>query len=282
MAQCKISTIPNEFSQDFEMVLKHLAKKDINYVELASMWNRSILDLTPEEEDKVEDLLDQYGMDVSAIQTQIMKCHPRDSPHAKLGSKQMHLDLDYNLSRIDRAIELAKRFKTENIVTYSYFAKAGLTEKNWEMMLKDYDGLIKKVTKANKILVLENEHDCYVALIDDIHRIMSHFKSPHIRWLFDTGNLFMRTDKFTPEDYGKVGEYIGYWHVKDVKKALFGKAKRWAVFGKGIVPSKDIFSYFIKGGYNGYFSAEPHQGGSKKFELATEHVLNMKKVLDSL
>jgi hypothetical protein len=54
-------------------------------------------------------------------------------------------------------------------------------------MLKDYDGLIKKVAKANKILVLENEHDCYVALIDDIHRIMNHFKSPHIRWLFDTG-----------------------------------------------------------------------------------------------
>jgi sugar phosphate isomerase/epimerase len=129
MAQCKITTIPNEFSQDFEKVLALLSRNDINYVELASMWNRNILDLTPEEEDKVEDLLDQYGMDVSAIQTQIMKCHPRDSPHAKPGSRQMHLDLEYNLSRIDRAIELAKRFKTENIVTYSYFAKAGITER---------------------------------------------------------------------------------------------------------------------------------------------------------
>jgi sugar phosphate isomerase/epimerase len=92
----------------------------------------------------------------------------------------------------------------------------------------------------------------------------------------------MRTEKFTQEDYMKVREYIGYWHVKDVKKSIFGKSKKWAVFGKGIVPSKEIFSYFIKDGFNGYFSAEPHQGGSKRLELATEHMLNMKKVLESL
>jgi sugar phosphate isomerase/epimerase len=282
MAQCKVTTIPNEFSQDLEKVLNLLSHNDINYVELASMWDKDILDLSPEEEDKVENLLDQYGMEVSAIQTQIMKCYPRDSPHAKPGTRNMHADADYNLSRIDRAIELAQRFKTDNIVTYSYLAKEGVTEQNWGRMLDDYEGLVMKCAKANKILVLENEHDCYVGLIDDVYRIMTHFNSPHLRWLFDTGNLFMKTNNFTKDDFEKVKEFIGYWHVKDVKKSLFGKSKKWAVFGKGMVPSKEIFSYFIKDGYTGYFSAEPHQHGAKKWDLATEHVLNMKKALDSL
>jgi sugar phosphate isomerase/epimerase len=282
MAQRKVTTIPNEFSQDLEKVLNLLSKNDINYVELASMWDKDILDLSPDEEDKIEDLLDQYGMEVSAIQTQIMKCHPRDSPHAKPGSNNMHTDIEYNLSRIDRAIELAKKFNTENIVTYSYLAREGVTEQNWGRMLDDYESLVMKCAKANKVLVLENEHDCYVSLIDDVYRIMTHFNSPHLRWLFDTGNLFMKINKVTQEELGKVKEFIGYWHVKDVKKVLFGKSKKWVVFGKGIVPSKEIFSYFIKNGYNGYFSAEPHQGGSKKWDLATEHVLNMKNLLDSI
>lgn len=282
MADAKVATIPNEFSQDFERVIEMLDDMGINNVELASMWGKSVLDLSKEEEDRVDSILKEHGFVVSAIQTQIMKCHPRNSPHAKPDSKNMHSDLDYNLSRIDRAIELAERFKTNNIVTYSYFDKAGITESNWELMLKDYKFLVDKCKTAGKTMVLENEHDTYVALIDDIARIMGHFDSPHLRWLFDTGNLFRRVKDYTVRDHEKVGQYIGYWHIKDVKKRFFGRIKSWAVFGEGFVPFEKIFPKFIRDGYNGYFSAEPHQHGPKKVQLAKQHVLNLKEYLESL
>ncbi|MHA1338571.1 MAG: sugar phosphate isomerase/epimerase family protein [Promethearchaeota archaeon] len=281
MANAKVATIPNEFSQDFEKVLKMLNEIGIKYIELASMWGKSILDLSEEEEDRVRSLMNDYGMQASAIQTQIMKCHPRNSPFAKIGSKNMHLDIEFNLSRIDRAIELADRFDTQNIVCYSYFNKAGITEENWQNLLEDYEFLVKKCEKADKILVLENEHDTYVALVDDIYRIMHHFGSKHLRHLFDTGNLFRRVDSFTREDYEKIGKYIGYWHVKDVKKKLFGK-KSWAVLGTGIIPSKEIFSWYINDGFDGFFSAEPHQGGPKRWQLAKQHVINLKNLIQSL
>lgn len=282
MANVKVATIPNEFSQDFEEVIGMLDEMGIKYVELASMWHKNVLDLTKEEEDRVEEILKEHGFGVSAIQTQIMKCHPRDSPHAKPGSNNMHNDLDFNLSRIDRAIELAERFNTQNIVTYSYFHKAGITEDNWQKMLADYEFLVGKCKEAGKTMVLENEHDTYVALIDDIERIMSHFDSPHLRWLYDTGNLFKRVKDYTVQDHKKVGEYIGYWHIKDVKKRFFGKIKQWTVFGKGFVPFEKIFPKFIEDGYTGYFSAEPHQHGPNKIQLAREHVLNLKSYLESL
>ncbi|MBD3353466.1 MAG: TIM barrel protein, partial [Candidatus Lokiarchaeota archaeon] len=211
MANCKITTIPNEFSQAFESVIEMLADIDVHYVELASMWGKNILDLNEEEENKVEKILNEYGTKASAIQTQIMKCHPRNSSHAEPNSKKMHADLEFNLSRIDRAIELAERFNTKNIVTYSYFDRDGITEENWKLLLQDYEGLVDKCKDAGKTMVLENEHDTYVALVDDIQRIMSHFNSPHLRWLFDTGNMFRRVNKFSREDYDKVGKFIGYW-----------------------------------------------------------------------
>jgi len=277
----KIATIPNEFSQDFENVLKILNELDIKYLELASMWNKSILDLNQEEENRVKKIINEYGMKTSAIQTQIMKCYPKDSQYAKIGSKDMHLDLDFNKSRIDRAIELADKFETQNIVCYSYFSKNGITEKNWQNLINDYEILINKCEKRDKILVLENEHDTYVALVDDIYRIMHHFESKHLRHLFDTGNLFKRVNSFTYNDYQRIGKYIGYWHVKDVRKMIFGR-KVWTVFGTGIIPSKEIFTWYLKDGFDGFFSAEPHQAGPNRIELCEKHIKNLKDLIESI
>ena len=54
MKSVKITAITNEYSQDFEQVLKYLSRKELEYVELASMWGKDVINLNNSELDKVE------------------------------------------------------------------------------------------------------------------------------------------------------------------------------------------------------------------------------------
>ena len=284
----KIAIIPNDLTQDLEKVFQLCNKEGVKYVELASMWGKSILDLTPEEDQKVEDLLKKYQIQVASIQTQIMKVHSPISEKSQSNGK-MHDDYEFNIGKIDRAIELAKRFNAKYIISYSFMDKKNHTdeerEKNWDLMHQSYAKFLPKLKEAGVTMCIEGDGGQYCGTVEEHLRLFEHFNSPHIAANFDMANMY-HVQEFHREDFEQFQKWVPYFHVKDRKirtgwkKILFGGTKP-ALTGEGNIPWRKVLPWFAEIGFDGFLSVEPHIGGNR-FENGRKCVQNLQKILQDL
>ncbi len=278
----KVALIPNDFSMDLEAVFRLCAAEHVHYVELGYMWDKSILDLTPEEITKVHDLMARYDLKAASIQTQIMKTMAPGAILDRKGSDRMHLHHDHNVAQIDRAISLAREFKTRHIVTYSYF-RWGVRRSTarWEQLFQDYAAFLPKLQASGITCVIECEPDTFAGTVDQYLRLLQHFESPHIRANFDLANLLGAQKRFTEADFQKLYPYVAYFHVKDRrKKRPWGRTG--AVFNEGDVPWRQVLPWFAKAGFDGVLSVEPHVHGVDRFELGRRCVRNLQQLLHDL
>lgn len=293
----KVSLIPNDFYVDgvnIEQVLRFCARRNVKYVEVWSLWGKSILDLNEDEISKLHELLDKYNVKVASIQSRILKVHPPSSKLARPGSKNITADHAFNLEMADTVIDRAKEFDAKYIITYSYFTHlAGKRENLWKGVLSDYKVLIEKCKAANKTMVVECEGDTVVATIDDYMRLFEHFNSPHLKANFDLANMYSAQPTFTKDDFNRIKKHVEYFHVKDktmrnfipsampkLIKQLFGSKPR--VFGKGDVPWRKVLPAFAKAGFDGFLSVEPHVHGRTKCEKCKQCVINLQDMLTEL
>jgi sugar phosphate isomerase/epimerase len=280
----KVALIPNEFSMDFESVCKLCSDEGVHFLELAYMWNKSILDLEETEIQRVESLMHQYKLHAASIQTQILKVFPPDSPKASLGSKIMNRDYDYNKSRIDRAIELARRFHTPYIVSYSFFkGKHKPNNSHWQRFLKDYAEIMEKCKIGNITMVIECEGDTYISSVTDYLRFFTHFKGPQLKANLDLANLISWQRKLPRKQFELLYPYIKYFHVKDRKMG------RWkilpsqpAIFGEGNVPWKEVLTWCAEKDFDGFLSIEPHVHGNDRIAQGRRCIQNLHKLLKEL
>lgn len=294
----QVALIPNDFYMDnkgFESVLDEVcAKEGVKFIEIASLWGKSILDLNETEIGKLHDTLDQRGIKIASIQTQIMKVFHDEMKLAKVGSKHMNRDRPFNVSHIDDAIRCAEEFGTKYIITYSYFkftiSKKDI-EKYWDFMFQDYHVLVDKCQAAGKTMIVECEGDTLVNDAATYLRLFNHFNSPHLKANLDLANFVSHTDSFKREDFEQLKDNVEYFHVKDrifrkgilakgILKKLFGGKS--AVFGTGVVPWKEVLPWFIKYGFDGTLSIEPHVHGENKFADAIQCVRNLQLLLKEL
>lgn len=278
----KISIIPNDLTMELEAVFKMCQEEKIKYVELGYMWNKSILDLNEEEISKVQSLLSKYNIKVASIQTQIMKVFPPGALLSKIGSNHMHFDYEFNKSKVDRAIELAKIFDAPHIVTYSFFRRGvKITEELWNRLFNDYEQFLPKLKASGKSVVVECEPDTLIATVSDYLKLFQHFESPHIQANFDMANLFGAQNHFTSEEFEQFYKYVPYFHVKDRKKVFLHRTKG-AIFGEGYIPWRQVLPWFAEKRFNGFLSIEPHVHGEDKFEKGRQCAKNLQKLLMEL
>lgn len=277
----KVSLIPNDFSMDLEAVFKMCNAEHVQYVELGYMWNKSILDLTPEEIQNVLALMKQYNLKAASIQTQIMKVGPPGSILDRKGSQKMNFDYSYNRSRIDRAIEVAEIFDTPFIVSYSYFRHGVRNiQSYWPKLLADYEEFLPKLKAKNKTMVIECEPDTLIATVQDYLKIFKYFDSPHIAANLDLANLHGGQKSFSRADFEAIFPYVKYFHVKDRRKKLIGATG--AIFGEGFIPWSSVLPWFAEKGFDGYLSVEPHVHGENRFEKGVQCVRNLQNLLKLL
>ena len=63
----KRGVITNGISRDFEYALQAMNKAGLKYAELQFLWDKEIGDQTPEEVQRIKDLIAQYQVEVSCI-----------------------------------------------------------------------------------------------------------------------------------------------------------------------------------------------------------------------
>lgn len=237
----------DEISPDLDEQLDTLARESIRYMELRSVWNTNVLDLTDAELDEVRSVVSGRGVSVSSIGSPIGKVPITDpfGPH---------------LERFRRALDVAAVMEAPYVRVFSFFIPEGQEPVHYrEEVLERMGALAGEAGSAGVTLLHENEKQIYGDVPGRCVDILSGVGSQALRTAWDAAN-FVQCGVGHPyaEGYETLRPYIEYVHVKD---ALAGTGQVVpAGQGDGEIP--ETLSALRDSGFDGFFSLEPHLASS--------------------
>ncbi len=237
-----LSAFADEISPDPVEQFDVTIRCKVKHVELRSAWKTNVLDLSDDQIGAIEKLLKERGMGLSAIGSPIGKVKISDpfEPHLK---------------RFERAIELAKRFKTPNIRVFSYYPADD--NKPWadhrSEVLKRMQIKAELAHKNGLRLIHENESRIYG---DDPIRVLDLFRSiehPAFKAAYDPANYVH--GGFEPMNaWNMTKQYTVHLHIKDW---IHGQEKG-VLTGAGQGRIAEVLTDALKLGYRGFATLEPH------------------------
>ena len=107
----RLSAFADEISPDLDEQIAVLSSEHIHFLDLRSVWNINVLDLTDQQVAGIKEKLDAHGIGVAAIGSPIGKV-PVDS------------SFDEHLHRFERAIAVAQALQTPSIRIFSFYPPA--------------------------------------------------------------------------------------------------------------------------------------------------------------
>ena len=205
MANIILSAFADEYSDSFEEQLQGLNKLGISHIEIRHVNKKNISKLTKEEVLEVKELLDRYGIKVSAI----------GSP---LGKIRLDGDMDAHIETAKRVFEYANILGAKFVRMFSFYAPAGknVTDMKGEV----FSALTRMLDAAREygvILCHENEAKIY----GDIPARCREFDyfGKEMKCVFDMGNFVLEGVDPYPKAYRLLKDRIAYFHIKDALAA---------------------------------------------------------------
>src|SRR5579859_4985933 len=250
----RLSAFADEISPDLDEQLVTLQREGIRHLDLRSMWNINVLDLSDGQIGQIKYALDTRGMSVAAI----------GSP---LGKAAIDSPFDATMQKLERAIEVAQAFGTSFIRIFSFYppahphivsTRAGT---NRDEVMRRLRMMIERARSAHVTLLHENEKDIYGDTIDHCVDLMRNCANEHFKAVFDPANFIQCAQVPYPDAYEALHPWLDYMHVKD---ALPDGSVVAA--GEGAARWPDLLQRLRTDGYDGFFSLEPHLAAAGQFQ----------------
>jgi sugar phosphate isomerase/epimerase len=232
----------DEISPELEEQLETLARESINYMELRSVWNTNVLDLTVDELDRVKSATAERGIRISSIGSPIGKVPVTDpfGPH---------------LERFRRALYAADVMGAPYIRVFSFFIPEGQEPARYrEEVIDRMEIMAGEAADSGVTLLHENEKEIYGDVPSRCLDILAGAGSPALRAAWDAANFVQCGIRPYKEGYASLRPYVEYVHVKD---ALSG-SDRVVPAGEGDGQWPETLSALRASGFDGFFSLEPH------------------------
>jgi 3-dehydroshikimate dehydratase len=239
-----LSAFADEIDPDPQVQVDVLKKCHIRHIEFRSILKTNVLALTDHQIDEFQALLDRNGFKLSAIGSPLGKIRV-DEPFGP------HLD------KLDRAIELAKRFGTPNIRIFSYYPAHGATDADWPKhrneVLKRIGAMVERAETADVRLLHENEHRIYGDSPDRVADLLEQAHSRSLGAVYDPANyVFCGYDPIL--GWEKTKHRTVHFHIKDwVRGEEHGR-----VAGEGDGRVAEVLADAVKREYDGFATLEPH------------------------
>jgi sugar phosphate isomerase/epimerase len=236
----------DEISPDLDEQLDTLVMESIRQMELRSVWNTNVLDLTDDELRKVESATSDRGVGVSSIGSPIGKVPITDpfGPH---------------LQRFGRALHAADVMEAPYVRVFSFFVPDGHEPGIYkDEVLERMSVLANEAQSAGVTLLHENEKEIYGDIPVRCAQILFGVDSTALRAAWDAANFVQCGVRPYAEGYALLRPYIEYVHVKD---ALAG-SRRVVPAGEGDGEMEETLSALHASGFDGFFSLEPHLASS--------------------
>lgn len=239
----------DEISPELDEQLNTLAEESISYMELRSVWNSNVLDLTDGELDRVKSAAELRGIGISSIGSPIGKVLVTDpfGPH---------------LERFRRALYAADVLEAPYVRVFSFFIPEGQNPDQYREEVLDRMGILAGEAEDSGVTLLhENEKEIYGDVPSRCVDILAGVGSPALRAAWDAANFVQCGISPYKEGYASLRPYVEYVHVKD---ALSG-SNRVVPAGEGDGQLPETLSALHASDFDGFFSLEPHLASSGKY-----------------
>ena len=262
----RLSVINDEISPDFDHACSVAANDfGLKWIELRSMWNKNVTDLSTVEVDRSRMILEKYKLRVTDIASPLFKVHWPGAPMSKDGPQrdQFHADFDFKQQDevLERCIALCKAFQTDRIRCFDFWRledpspyRAAINDK--------LRAAARTCAEHSLILLLENEMSCNTGSGKEAAQTLAEIREPNFMLNWDPGNsATFAGDVPYPDDYELLPKHrIGHCHCKDTIRKPDGKSE-WAPVGGGIIDWVGQFRAFERDQYHNAVSLETHWHG---------------------
>ena len=205
MADIILSAFADEYADSFEEQLQGLSKLGISHIEMRHVNKKNISKLTKEEVLEAKDLLDKYGIKVSAI----------GSP---LGKIKLDGDIEGHIETAKKVFEYANILGAKFVRIFSFYAPDGKNIADMkDEVFSALSGLLDAAREYEVILCHENEAKIYGDIPERCRELLDSF--PDLMCVFDMGNYVLEGVAPYPEAYRLLGDRIAYFHIKDALSA---------------------------------------------------------------
>ena len=270
----KIAVISDEISPDFDHACHVVAQEfGLSWIELRSMWGKSLMDLSQDQIGEVQKILAKYELQVTDFASPLFKTDWPGAPSQHGSKGDMHAAAETTFKQQDeilgKSIALAKTFKTNKVRCFDFWRIDDVTPYR-KAIDEKLRSAAETAGKQGIMLVLENEFECNTATGREAVRTLNAVQTPYLALNWDPGNAVMRgeLDAFPAGWDSLPKDRIHHCHCKNAVKNDAGKIM-WSPVDKGYIDWAAQFRALKQAGYKDAVSLETHWRGGGTAEEST-------------
>lgn len=252
----RIGVITDEISEDLEHALAVCSELGIRDIELRSIWNTSIVEMSDDDLGRVERLLVDGGFNVCGIASPFLKCHVSGEGEAAGRTHSASASTrDDQWDILGRSLQVANQLDAPMVRAFSFWRVEDPTSVRDDLLEVLREATIR-TKAAGKLLGLENEFACNVATGEEAGWYLERIDDPTLGIIWDPGNVAALGVQPSADDFRHVRDRIHHVHVKDAVSLSLDDG--FTVIGQGIVGWDEQCRLLKDAGYDGVLSLENH------------------------
>lgn len=237
------SIITDEISQDFEEAADVAARYGCEAVEIRSVWGKQPHELSEADIEKINSILDKYGLKTCAVSASVFKCDIDNRG-----------EIEEHYGRLRKSAELALKTGAQYVRGFTFWRKYAL-DSVLDRIAAELRRASEIIGEYGKTLVIENEPATPTATAAELLTLFERLDAPNVMINWDPGNQVYfdgGEPPSYPDGYESIKRYVRHVHIKDAVKDLC------VAPGKGLLDIKGQLAALLRDGYDGFVSLEPH------------------------
>ncbi|MBI3973449.1 MAG: sugar phosphate isomerase/epimerase [Chloroflexi bacterium] len=268
----RLGVVTNEISEDFIRACEVAAALGIGDVELNSIWDRPVTELSDDEARRVGEIVRSHGLRVNQVIGPAFKALPLDEVAAP-GAAETPAHAKHRRV-LERSVELAHLLGTGRVRVFAFRRpRAGIeagtpgwrpspdvTEVELDALRRGFQPLVRLAEREGVTLMVENVRYSYADTGAHSRQVLDAIDSARVRLIWDPANAYVSGEaQVYPDGYRAVAQYTAHVHVKDARFTDRATgATAWRRVGDGDVPLLDQVRALRADGYAGVISLETH------------------------
>ena len=275
--QFKVAVISDGLSPDFETALKILKSYQVSWAEIRSVWGKYNTEATPERIRRLKELLDQYEIRCSQVDTALFKCTLPGT--TTLGAGTPVYPYAEQMDLLKRAIERAHVWGTDKLRIFTFWRVAD-PEKIFGRISEEVQKAAEVAKSAGIRLTIENEDATNVGTVQELAKMLATLP-PNVGANYDVGNGMWLGEVSYPDGYKTLDpKRIWNMHLKGAQYQPNFKGCQETFADLGQIDLKGQLQALLRDGYEGTMSLEcefeaPHLSYTETTRRSLEGLLKV-------
>jgi len=220
---------------------------DLSGVEIRSVWEKSVHELTGNELKEVKRVVNEEGLDVCCLASPFFKC-------------SLHRGDEYNqhLRILHKSISAASILGAPVIRGFTFWRSRGTA--NWKAVERRFREPIRILKRERITLGIENEPSTNASNGQLLAGFLTGLDHPSVRAIWDPCNDLSDPsgEQPFPQGYGHVRELLAHVHLKDAKRGAKKGEAEPTILGDGDLDLVGQLRALKSDHYERYVSLETH------------------------